>query len=638
MGRIIQLSFCQKRNGEAESMGTVLEHEKDRSSLPNVYNRIDKVHLCEEQRSDSNFTENKAKFAAVQPGLNECCDGESTEELPADKADLRDLGEDGESAAKCCSTLQTQAIMESVLLLRDNNKPLDVCSQDANQQTDCSHHKSGEGTSEVVYVVIDKTDTTENKQGVLINETHAKESQLFPQTTEQLINGHGTDKEDPVYGDSTGSLSWDKNNDSSSVLNCGTSELSRASCLNNQNTQPKIEPMKVAQESNTRFCEDSSLSNQIEKSNQSLFVEDTSKHCEDIGRPSCGTTAENDSCIGQGKILCSLPSNAPNTCKEPVKNMHLQSASDHKQDCQGSRSNLENTDVSEVKNLLGDRREMCPLVREEDEKLEGSNISDINYRRGLLADGHSVNICQVAESGEPLSVEKENIIVGNNLPVNFTLEESSGQTVQKLFTKPVGPSTEIAKTNSQREKITNMSDSSAKRLCLSRANPWNSQPSNKPSSNLGNCTLPYLSSRDTCTKAEIGSSIKRLAFDNLSMNVQPVPRKDHSAEWNAIAQTFHNSPFPTEDFNVIEKQNRSFSDLAAARSTGLNIAQTKAQHDSGQVKAESSSRFSIQDQINAIETFLQYHSLRGSKRKLEDCNETKEPKENSTSQGVAKEM
>lgn len=323
-------------------------------------------------------------------------------------------------------------------------------------------------------------------------------------STEQLINGHGTDKEDPVYGDSTGSLSWDKNNDSSSVLNCGTSELSRASCLNNQNTQPKIEPMKVAQESNTRFCEDSSLSNQIEKSNQSLFVEDTSKHCEDIGRPSCGTTAENDSCIGQGKILCSLPSNAPNTCKEPVKNMHLQSASDHKQDCQGSRSNLENTDVSEVKNLLGDRREMCPLVREEDEKLEGSNISDINYRRGLLADGHSVNICQVAESGEPLSVEKENIIVGNNLPVNFTLEESSGQTVQKLFTKPVGPSTEIAKTNSQREKITNMSDSSAKRLCLSRANPWNSQPSNKPSSNLGNCTLPYLSSRDTCTKAEIG--------------------------------------------------------------------------------------------------------------------------------------
>ncbi|XP_072277639.1 coiled-coil domain-containing protein 73 [Pyxicephalus adspersus] len=567
---------------------------KDRSSHPNVYNRIDKTHLCKEQKSDSNVKENKAKFAASQSDLKECCDGEPTEQIPADRADLQDPDEDGESAAKCSHTLKTQAIMESVMLLRDNNKPLDVCSQDANQQTDCSHRKSGDGTSEVVYIVTDKTDTTESRQGVLINETHVKESQVFPKTTEPLLNRDLADRKDSEYGESTGCITGDGNSYSSG-LNCGTSEESMASDINNENKHFAIEPMQ-AKESNARFCVGSSLCKITDTNTQNIFAENASKNCADINI----TTAEKESSVSQEQISCSVPSIALNSCDEPVINKH-QPSSDYKLDYQGSQPNLEKTDVSVVKNLLEGYREMCTLVREEDEKLGGSNTSYLPTNKGLAADGHSVNICEITEqTGEPLSVKKDSI-EENNVPANVTLKESSALTVHES-------STEKGNTNPHSERITNMFDSSAKGLCLSRTNSWISKSSNK-------------------SFGKLGSPIKRLAFDNLSKNIHPVPRKDRSAEWNAIAQTFHNSPFPTED--VTEKQICCSNNLAAATSMGLNFTQTKAPHDSGQSKGKRSSRPSIQHQITAIEKFLQYQKLhRTKKRKLEDCDETKESTEN----------
>ncbi|XP_068117430.1 coiled-coil domain-containing protein 73 isoform X2 [Hyperolius riggenbachi] len=599
-------------NKEIQGWKSDIVHH-DIRGLPNVYIITDKEHLCAEQTSDSNLAENKAKLVVAQPNLKERSKKEPTEEIPAESTGLQDPDEDEESAAKCSSTVQTQAIMESVNFLLDNNKPSTVCIQDASQQTDCSHRQSGDGTSEVVYIGIDKADTTENNQGVLINEARGRESQLLPQSTEQLINEQSADREGCEAETNTSCTTWDGNHYLSCVINCSTTYLDTGSSLRDENKNFKTGPIEITEKNKDKLNIDSLLCSQTKKELLKAVISeaidktyDSSVNCKALERSSCETSVEKRH-VGQEQTSGSLLTLVADSCEGQVMCVHLQPTSDHKLESQEDSKNSppENTSLTNVSNIQAGRRESCPLGIKDDANLHGSNNVNV---RDLSTNGNSGSICLTDPGDEPLCVDNEDIKRENNLPVSYTQESEQLPTLESL-TENIELSKENASTEPQSEKTSDKLSNSKSLVCLPGDTSWNSL--------AGHNSLSKQSSYPLSNPSGHGSAIKRLAFDNLSTDIHPVPRKDHSAEWNAVAQMFHNPSFPTEHADMKEKPHHCSVTPAAASAIDMNATQTTGQGN-----------MNIQHQINAIERFLLFHKLSGPKRrKLEESNEAKGSKE-----------
>ncbi|XP_075043581.1 coiled-coil domain-containing protein 73 [Mixophyes fleayi] len=605
---------------------------KDVNSLPNVYKITDKSHLSEGQEDECSLIKNKDNFATVKQSVEGCCDGKCTEELPADTACLNDVDEYYERAAEG-STMQTQVTVESVKKMwLDNNTPLTVFSEDASQQTDSSNRKSGDGTSEVVYIAIDKEDITENSKGVLVNEIPTQESKLFPKTTEQMINGQRADRDDSTARSSHTRTVGDGSSYQSSGSNWGTSNLQTTSCLNDQSRQSKTDSMQQTKESPGGDCVESPLCKQIGRDDQKSFVFEKNKiDYEDMSsnfdvrfnNTQIGET-ESKSLGQEGHSIASVLTYPSSSCQVPMKSVSLPSPVDPKHENQSSQSlqNTENTGTLKGNKLdLGDS---CPPESEEHAIMVKSSTSD--GKRELHADEHIEQMTQ--QIGDQEYVGKGNACIqdDSNMALSCTDQGDSGKPqVGTSCTKPDRLPEE--KPKPQNEGAIDTCSNLAKLFSLPRANPWNRQSVNISFRKQSNCTFPKLPSQDECTAAEYGSTTKRRAFDTLSTNIYPVPRKDHSAEWNAIQQTFHKSSFPTDHSDMMEKLDGCPVIIDFHSSTDVTNAQTKPQPEAPCGNENNCPVSSIQCQISAIEKFLIDHRLNGPKRrKLEDCVQAEQPK------------
>ncbi|XP_063800542.1 coiled-coil domain-containing protein 73 isoform X2 [Pseudophryne corroboree] len=586
---------------------------KDTNSLPNVYNIIDKVHLTEEPQNECGHTKNKDNLATVKQSVEECCAGEHIAEIPADRACMNDVAECNDRAAECSNSMQTQVIVESVKMLLDNNKPLTVCREDVRQQTDSSHRKSGDGTSEVLYTVIDKVDTTENGKGIIVNEIPAQESQMFPETTEQFIVGQSADREDSPAGISCTLGGGSRFH--SSVSNWSTSDLRTISLLTDQNKETKTDPLQPTKESPGGVCAESTLCKQIGKDDHKSFVFEEPKmlsfdNTQIEEKESKGLAQERNASTSSVLLQSS-------SCQVPMKNVSSESVLDPEDHTLHSLQPTENTDALKSNNLLIDLEECCPPMSEKNAAMVKSRTSDINMKKELQSDKHTVDDDQATEQvGDPVYVVRENAFIQDesNMTSSCTGQEDSikPHVETSCTTAAILPE---KKPKMQNEGTANTCSNLAKTFTLPRTNPWNSSAIHISCSKQSNCTSPVVSSQEIGAKAAHGSTIKRRIFDTLSTNVYPVPRKDHSAEWNAIEQIFNNSSVPTEHSDTMEKVNSCPAATNFPSLPDVTNLQSKPQPEIPQDCTVSS----IQCQINAIEKFLMGHRLNmPKKRKVED--------------------
>ncbi|XP_071974709.1 coiled-coil domain-containing protein 73 isoform X2 [Engystomops pustulosus] len=519
----------------------------------------DKRHVSEEQRDESALTENKERFSAAERNVTESCDGNCTEdEAPADKTRMKVGDEDEEST-----------MIESIKMLPDNNKPPAVCGGDASQQTDSSHCKSGDGTREEVYIVIDKPDRTDNDSRVLINETCSKESQLLDQTIER-----GTTRHISLTENSPCCVLGDGSHYPLPVVDREASKISAESYSQDQIQQSIEELIGTTNESLHGPSAGGLLSKQSGRVDPNLVESTyTTKSCIDM------ETAHHTGILDQEDNICTSYSSHGQVGKPSVDPVLDPKTGDgHLQSSQHSA----NREVSQVTVTSAD---YCLDTGDNNHREEATEC-DVNVER-------EIHCQQRDHTNDPLKVDKENYTTGTGC----ISQEVSGELSHEESTAK--PKEETSKPNGRSPvHLSNLVEC----IYLPGSNPRDSL--NISLSEQTNHILSKLSGQDVRSRAE------------------QVPRKDHSAERNA-EQAFPNPSIPPlattlDKSHVIDKGNLFPAITDPTRSQFINrptttpMAFTTGNRDSYDIS-------NIQRQISAIERFLFHNKLNGSrKRKLDE--------------------
>ncbi|XP_075693875.1 coiled-coil domain-containing protein 73 isoform X2 [Rhinoderma darwinii] len=624
VGSSIDVSLSLTSNEIQKTDGSKVEIvHKDANNLQNVYNVEDKGHLSEEQKDESSLTKNKASY------IEESSDGKCTEEIPVDRACMN-VEEYEERAAERITTMQTQAMAESIKILPDNNKPPTVCNDDASQQTDSSHHKSKDGTSEEVYTVIDKPD---NDRGVLINEKCSIESQLFAQTTEHLLNEKATTRVLSMKGNRSICALGDGSNYHLPVLNRDT-EISKNYCSHDQIQESKAEPIQPTNDNPHGVRVDFLFSEQTGN------VDPKSVEFNDTAMDTTFNTNVNRIERAKKKSKCLGQETNFTTSQVPVGNESLQSFEYRKCNLQALQY-AENADVLKVKVLHTDVIEKCPLDTGKNANAEETILCDLNVTSELQTDQtfHLVNV-----DAEKVCIQENDNVGAGCMSEVVSSRLSDGNSYAKL----ASIREEKSKPNGKSPiNISNL----VKSVFMPGSNSWDSL--NVSPNDQTNHTLSTLSDQDVHSRAH------------------HVPRKDHSEEWNA-EQAFHDSSIPilatssenaetrngtyTEEIykvrpyrsalldsilvlaykmhaksalceqglrsDVVENPSPCPPITDSTRSSYLINLQNNANTEFTCSNRNDCEISSIQRQISAIERFLYNNRLNGSrKRKLEDTQQ-----------------
>ncbi|XP_075423470.1 coiled-coil domain-containing protein 73 isoform X3 [Ascaphus truei] len=681
---IVQVNGKEMLSKEGNNKETV---SNDVNGLQNVYNVRDKTSLCEEQKHESNLSRETANFVTAQENGKQTCKEKCSEDIPVDSACLNKNDACEEIYSQCSAGIPAQIFVESEKMLLDNNKPSAVCSGDASQQTDSNSHKFGDATSKVVYNIHDKADTTEHDKGVLINEPHKQESKLFPETRERLINKHISDKENSTAGSNTACLAQAASSYHSHVQKCSTLEFKTVSSYNDQNKQYETEQIQLVKENPTGLCtnlppykqtftdEQNAITvDEADKSSEkrtivSTFITDC-KDSSNFPDVSCDTT-NNTTCKKgmeskafspkQGSSAFPMSISPSYDSEELRKSIYLQVVPTA--DGQDSRK-LENYNnvVGTTVNISHVDLEKTNPSENENSDTGRRNPSDINQTE-LYVEGHKVSGSQMLkQTNEQLNVKTDNFYVQKEAKEPFIYKPKENrkaaaleESCPTLLTLSGSKQNISANTESDSETLNgkeiidvcgkllarvNRSDTQTVKVFMDKL-PFTPKDIHEYPSEI-KPFLPNVMYQNVRTKAEQGSINMTQVADTLTAQNHPVPERDHSAEWNAVAQTLQNSSFPKEQaqLETARKLNLSVPYPKPCSSSGIptghnhELIQTPCEKQAKILPElpsveEESPHSSLHDQINEIEKFLSYQRLRKpKKRKLEESTQTKDAKEN----------
>ncbi|XP_056382588.1 coiled-coil domain-containing protein 73 isoform X3 [Hyla sarda] len=547
----------------------------------------DKGHLCEEQNDESLLTENKESYPTVERSTKESCDGKCTEEIPSDRTCMNIINEYEKSMDKDGAALQTQVMAKSINMLPDNNKPQTVCNEDASQQTDSSHCKPEDDSSEDIYIVIDKPDRPDNDRGVFINETCSKESQLLNQSIKELINEQPATGDISPTGDNPNCALGDESNCLLPVLYRDSLEICIKSGQHDQIRQ--AEPIKMTDEDPLGIWTDSLFSKKNQRVDSNF--EDAAKHCMDIGTTL--NTSVNTIDRAESKRKCfdqEAHCTTSYSSLGQVGNSDLKSALELYEDCTvQSLQCTENPNEFIVEQIYTNGRESCSGDTGKDSILEEKTECDTNVNGELHSDDHDQ---PTGQTSDPVNMGVDEVCIQEN---DNVAAGCMSQVVQKSYT-------ELAATKEEKY----IPDGKSLNL------------SNLPKS-------VYLLGSDLRDSLNISLSnrthhnLSKLSEQAVYSRAEHVP-KDHSAEWNAE----HHSSAPilattSEKSNMLEKPNFCPVVTDATKSHLINLPHTTHTEVTGSNKDDDDDICSIQSQISAIEKFLLNNTLNGSrKRKHED--------------------
>ncbi|XP_069821881.1 coiled-coil domain-containing protein 73 [Dendropsophus ebraccatus] len=561
---------------------------KDANSPQHVYTIADKGHLCEEHQDESSLTENKDSYPTVEQSLKESCNGKCTEEILGDSTCMNIIDEYEKSTAKCRTTIQTQAVDESISMQLDNNKPPTVCSEDASQQTHSSHLKPEDDPNIDIYIVMDKPDRTDNDRGVFINETCLKESQLLNQVNEQP-----TTTDISPTSNNPNRVLWDGNDYHLPVLYRDLSEISTKSGSHDHIQQP--EPIERTNEDPLGVSE---KTQQVGR--ESVSSNNTVKDCIDMGTTFNTSVNSTERAERKRKYVgqeANFTSSYSSQCHE--ENSSFQSALEQYEGCKvQSLQCAEKIDELRVKSLYTDGRESFPMNTGKDPSVEGKIKYDINVNSNLHSNNHNQQIDCTSDSG---NVDEEKVCIqeNGNVAAGCTALVSNRQSDEKSCIELAAMKMEKSKPDDRcLYSLSNL----AKSVFL-------------PESDLKESLKISFSNQTHHIPSRLSGQAVYSTAEHVSMT-------DHDAEWNA-EQAFHHSSSPilattSQKSNVVEKPNLFPVFTDSTKSYLINQPNTTHTEVTGSNK-DNYDISNIQRQITAIEKFLLNNKLNGSrKRKLED--------------------